>query len=112
MNVSGDGLTYQWQRNGKKIPSNDSRFEGVFKAVLEINNAKVEDAGRYQCIVFNGARDNVTSNEATLTVSKLQLLAEGIHQSLNYNPLLTIWLNLISISILSIIVCMVISSFM
>ena len=68
--ASGDGLTYQWQRNGTRIPGNESRFEDVLKAVLTIRNAKVEDAGKYKCIVFNGAGDNVTTNEATLTVSK------------------------------------------
>ena len=70
MNASGDGLTYQWQRNDTNISGYDSRFEGVFDAVLTIKDAGVEDIGKYKCIVFNGAGDNVTSNEATLTVSK------------------------------------------
>ena len=70
MNASGDVLTYQWQRNGTNILHNDSRFEGVSKAVLTINDAKVDDAGKYKCIVSNGAGDSVTSSEATLTVSK------------------------------------------
>ena len=68
--ASGDGLTYQWQRNDTNITGNGSRFEGVFDAVLTIHDAKVEDAGVYKCIVFNGAGDSVTSNEVTLTVSK------------------------------------------
>ena len=70
VNASGDGLIYQWQRNGTDILRNDSRFEGVSKAVLTINGAKVDDAGKYKCIVFNGAGDSVTSNESTLTVGK------------------------------------------
>ena len=70
VNASGDGLTYQWQRNGTNILHNDSRFEGVSKAVLTINDVEVDDTGMYKCIVFNGAGDSVTSNEATLTVSK------------------------------------------
>lgn len=70
MNASGGGLTYKWQRNGENIPSNNSRFEGVFEAVLTINDTKVEDAGVYECIVYNGAGDSITTNEATLSVSK------------------------------------------
>ena len=66
----GDELTYQWQRNGVNISSNGTKFEGVFEAVLIIRDAQSEDVGVYRCIVFNGAGDSVTSNEATLTVSK------------------------------------------
>jgi hypothetical protein len=73
VNASGDGLTYQWQRNGANIPQNDTKFEGVSMAVLKINDAEVDDTGIYRCIVFNGAGDNVMSNEATLIV------AEGTH---------------------------------
>ena len=68
--ASGEELTYQWQRNGINISSNGTKFHGVSKAVLTINDAKVVDAGKYKCIVFNGAGDNDTSNEATLTVGK------------------------------------------
>ena len=70
MNASGDGLIYQWQRNSINIPDNHTKYEGVSTAVLKINDAEVDDAGMYKCLVFNGARDNVTSNEAILTVSK------------------------------------------
>jgi hypothetical protein len=70
VNASGDELTYQWQKNGANVPGNDSIFEGVSTAVLKIVVTEVDDAGMYRCIVFNGAGDNVTSNEATLTVSK------------------------------------------
>ena len=68
--ASGDELTYQWQKNGTNISENVSKYEGVSMAVLIINDAKVDDTGTYKCIVFNGAGDNVTSNEAILTVSK------------------------------------------
>ena len=70
VNASGDGLTYQWQRNGLNIPGNDSRFEGVSMAMLIVKDVQVDINGTYKCIVFNGAGDSVTSNEATLTVSK------------------------------------------
>ena len=70
VNASGDGLTYQWQKNGVNIPGNASRYEGVSTAVLRINDAEVDDAGMYKCIVSNGAGDNVTSNETVLTISK------------------------------------------
>ena len=68
--ASGDELTYQWQKNGINISSNGTKFKGVSKAVLTIRDARTEDVGMYKCIVFNGAGDSVTSNEATLTVGK------------------------------------------
>ena len=68
--ASGDGMTYQWQRNGMNIEANNNRFEGVFENILIINDIQIQDAGEYKCIVFNGAGDNATSNEAILTVSK------------------------------------------
>ena len=68
--ASGDKLTYQWQKNGANIPGNASRYEGVSMAVLRINDAGVDDAEMYKCIVSNGAGDDVTSDEAILTVSK------------------------------------------
>lgn len=70
VNASGDGLIYQWQRNDANISDNHTKYEGVSTAVLTINDAEVDDAGIYKCIVFNEAGDNVTSNEAILTVSK------------------------------------------
>ena len=70
VNASGDGLTYQWQKDGTNIPNNDTRFSGVSTSALTISNVEANDAGVYKCIVSNGAGDMVTSNEATLTVSK------------------------------------------
>ena len=70
MNASGDGLTYQWQKNDANISGNDSRIEGVLDDTLIITDAKAEDAGVYKCIVINGAGDSITSNEATLSVRK------------------------------------------
>ena len=70
MNASGDGLTYQWQKNGANISDNHTKYEGVSMAVLRIHDTEVDDAGMYKCIVFNGAGDYVISNEAILTVGK------------------------------------------
>ena len=70
MNASGDGLTYQWQRNDENISGDDGRIEGVLDDTLIIADTKAEDAGVYKCIVINGAGDSITSNEATLTVCK------------------------------------------
>jgi uncharacterized protein YodC (DUF2158 family) len=67
--ASGDELTYQWQRNGINIPGNDSRLLEA-DTILIIRDVQIEDAGMYKCIIFNGAGDNDTSNEATLIVSK------------------------------------------
>ena len=70
MIASDDGLTYQWQRNGMNIEPKNEKFEGVFSHTLTVKNVQQEDTGLYKCIVFNGAGDGSTSNEAILQISK------------------------------------------
>lgn len=67
----GEELTYQWQKNGMNLENNNaSKFEGVVTMKLTVNDVQVQDAGRYKCVVTNGAGDNVTSREATLSVGE------------------------------------------
>ena len=69
--ASGDGLSYQWQRDNMSLQQdNENKFEGVHTMTLTVNNVQVGDAGTYRCVVTNGAGDNVTSNEANLTVGE------------------------------------------
>ena len=67
-----DGFTYQWQRNGSDLMETLGKFEGVNTAELTVLDAQNEDEGSYTCVVTNGIGDNVTSNEAFLTVGKSQ----------------------------------------
>lgn len=70
VDASGDGLTYQWQRNGINIEPSTGKFEGVSNHTLTVNNVQVEDTGLYKCIVFNKAGDGAISDEANLQISK------------------------------------------
>ena len=69
--ASGDGLTYQWQKNNMSLqPTNDNKFEGVFTMTLTVNDVQSEDMVIYRCVVSNVTGNNITSNEATLIVGK------------------------------------------
>ena len=70
VDASGDGLTYQWQRNGMNIEPRIRKFEGISNHTLIVNNVQVEDTGLYKCIVYNEAGDGTTSDEAILQISK------------------------------------------
>ena len=69
--ASGEEFTYQWQRNGSDLVEKSGKYEGVNTSVLTIIDARNEDEGSYRCVIFNGAGDNATSNEAFLSVGKL-----------------------------------------
>ena len=66
-------FTYQWQRNSSHLMELPGKFEGVNTSVLTIKDARKEDEGSYRCVIFNGAGDNVTSNNALLSVGKLSI---------------------------------------
>ena len=69
--ASDEEFTYQWQRNGSDLVEMPGKFEGVSTSVLTIIDAQNEDEDSYQCVIYNGAGDNVRSNEAFLSVGKL-----------------------------------------
>jgi hypothetical protein len=73
VDASGDGLTYQWQRNGMNIEPRTGKFDGVNSHTLTVNDVQEEDTGLYKCTVFNGAGNSSTSNEAILQISKTNL---------------------------------------
>ena len=64
-------FTYQWLRNGLDLMEKPGKFEGVTASELMIVDPWNEDEGSYWCVIVNGAGDNVTSNEAFLSVGKL-----------------------------------------
>ena len=71
---NGNEFTYQWKRNGSDLMETSGKFEGVQTAELTINNAQNEDEGSYRCVISNEAGDGVSSDEAILTVGKIQSL--------------------------------------
>ena len=64
-------FTYQWLRNGLALMEIPRKFEGVTTSELMILDPRNEDEGSYQCVIVNGAGDNVTSDKAFLSVGKL-----------------------------------------
>ncbi|HEX8686735.1 MAG TPA: immunoglobulin domain-containing protein, partial [Pyrinomonadaceae bacterium] len=58
--ASGEGLFYQWYKNGTLIP-------GATAQALNFNSAQVADAGSYHVVVSNSG-GNVTSAQARLLV--------------------------------------------
>ncbi|MBN1990908.1 MAG: immunoglobulin domain-containing protein [Bacteroidales bacterium] len=67
VNASGDGLTYQWLKNG--APITGANITGVTSSQLVISNALVSDAGIYTCTVTDACGLSLTSNNATITVN-------------------------------------------
>jgi alpha-tubulin suppressor-like RCC1 family protein len=60
--ASGDGLRYQWQKNGADV-------SGANTASLTITTAAVADSGSRYRVVVSNAGGSITSGEATLTVT-------------------------------------------
>jgi YD repeat-containing protein len=64
--AAGEGVTFQWQRNGSDV-SNDARISGATTDTLTITGITDADAGDYTLIARN-AQGPVTSDVAALTV--------------------------------------------
>lgn len=60
--AGGDGLSYQWQRDGKEIA-------GATSDTYTLSNAQTGDNGAAFTVVVRNAGGSVTSNKATLTVT-------------------------------------------
>lgn len=65
--ASGNGLVYEWQRNGTNL-SNGGNALGVNTPVLVLPSVTRLDAGTYTVFITNAA-GSVTSDPATLTVT-------------------------------------------
>jgi gliding motility-associated-like protein len=61
INATGYNVTYQWQKNNINIG-------GATSPVYPLNNATVNDSGRYRCMVYSTC-DTVTSTNARVTVT-------------------------------------------
>ena len=74
----GEEFTYQWLKNGSDLIEMPGKIEGVNSSELMIIDAQNEDEGSYQCVIVNGAGDNVTSDKAFLSVGKLSFKEQPI----------------------------------
>jgi hypothetical protein len=67
----GEGLNYQWRKNGRNIP-NGFNISGATSSMLTISNVTAADAGIYSVAVFNSG-GNAISKNATVNVSALDI---------------------------------------
>ena len=71
--ASGDGLKFQWQKNGSNL-KNGSSYSGTDTNALSIQHVKKSDEGRYRCLVMNQVKkDGILSKEAQLSVCKFKI---------------------------------------
>jgi hypothetical protein len=66
--ATGEGLTYQWRKNGRNLPDGGN-VSGARSATLRISNLSAADEGVYNVAVFN-ADGSVVSGNAALSLSK------------------------------------------
>jgi hypothetical protein len=66
--ATGEGLTYQWRKNGRNLPDG-GHVSGATTARLSIREFEADDEGIYSVAVFN-AGGSVVSGNASLRVSK------------------------------------------
>ena len=76
--VTGDDIEFQWQKDERNIIDNESRFK-VSKtkdsSMLVIHRVQKSDKGHYRCLIKNPVEKNgKPSNEADLSVCKSLIL--------------------------------------
>ena len=70
--AKGDGLTFQWQKNGSDI-HNDNKYSGTDTNTLRIQHINKSDEGCYSSLVRNEIEKNgILSEEAQLSVCKFK----------------------------------------
>ena len=76
--VTGDDLQFQWQKDGIDIDSNEPRFKcnsAGTASSLHIKDTKKSDKGHYRCLIKNPIeKRGLPSNEASLSVCKFVIL--------------------------------------
>ncbi|MDJ0840888.1 MAG: immunoglobulin domain-containing protein [Acidobacteriota bacterium] len=69
VSATGDGLSYDWRKNGVSLGAPDSN-------TLTISNVGSTDLGSYTCVISNSC-DSVTSSAATLSLkTQTQIIAQ------------------------------------
>ena len=72
--VTGDDLTFQWQKNGSNL-QNDGNCSGTDTKILSIRHVRKSDVGGYRCLVKNRVlKDGIVSMEAQLGVCKFKFI--------------------------------------
>ena len=76
--VTGDDIEFQWQKNERNITDNESRFKvsnTKDTSTLCVRRVQKSDKGHYRCLIKNPVEKNGKySHEAELTVCKLFFL--------------------------------------
>jgi len=66
--ATGDGLTYQWRKNGRNLPDGGN-VSGATTSTLTISNLSADDEAIYNVAVFNNG-GSVVSRNASVTISR------------------------------------------
>ncbi len=69
--ATGEGLTYQWRKNGKNLP-NGGNISGATSATLTISAFSEADEGIYSVAVFNPGGSVISAN-AAVSLSKFDI---------------------------------------
>jgi hypothetical protein len=69
--ATGDGLTYQWRKNGYNL-QDGGHYSGARSATLTISSLAAADEGVYSVAVFNAAGSTVSKN-ARASISKYDI---------------------------------------
>ena len=76
--AKGDGLQFQWQKDGIDIDSSEPRLHCDSTgdaSTLHIQHTKKSDRGRYRCLIKNPVeKSGKVSQEANLSVCKFLIL--------------------------------------
>ena len=80
--ASGDGLTYQWRKDGRNLP-NGGHVSGATTATLKLSSFATEDEGVYSVAVFNPA-GSVISRNAAVRISPFDIKS-GLAAHLKFN---------------------------
>lgn len=65
--VTGDGLTFLWKKDGQ--PITDANITGINTKTLQISNGVPANSGNYTCTVSSPCSGDITSNVAAVTVN-------------------------------------------
>ncbi len=80
LNATGNGLSYQWKKNGTNITDDRIRIFGANSPVLVVGTNSGVDAGQYHVVVSNPA-GAVTSSVAILVVVDPSFLTQPSHST-------------------------------
>jgi len=72
--ATGEGLTYQWRKNGRNLPDGGN-VSGARTATLTVGNLSADDEAIYSVAVFNPG-GSVVSRNASVSVSKFDIKDE------------------------------------